>query len=241
MIYLIKKIRKALYRSRARKLLVSLFERKSYSLDKLDKKLYRILSKKNGVFIEAGANNGIRQSNTLLLEKYYGWSGILIEPIPVLYEECKKNRPDALVEQCALVSSSFKENEIKMTYCNLMSITNDTFKYEIDKVNHLTKGKSFLKEGEKIYDIDVPVKTLNKIIEDNKILKIDLLVLDIEGYEFEALNGLDLDRHKPKYILIEVRELYKIYEYLKNFYFIHSTLSVNKDYSDILFKRINDE
>tara|TARA_B100001248_G_C27378060_1_gene455413 strand:- start:134 stop:835 length:702 start_codon:yes stop_codon:yes gene_type:complete len=233
-------MRKALHRNSVIKLLISLFQRKSFALNGLDRKLYKIISKKNGVFIEAGANNGIRQSNTLFLEKYYGWNGILIEPIPVLYEECKKNRTNAIVEQCALVSSTFTKNEIKMTYCNLMSITNDTFKDENEKVKHLTKGKSFLKEGEKIYDIDVPVKTLNKIIEDNKITKIDLLILDIEGYEFEALNGLDLDRHKPEYILIEVRKISKIYEYLKNFYFIYSTLSVNKDYSDILFKRIDD-
>ena len=49
--------------------------------EKLDIKLDEIFdSKKNGFFIELGANNGLTQSNTAFFEKYRNWSGILIEP-----------------------------------------------------------------------------------------------------------------------------------------------------------------
>ena len=37
--------------------------------------------KKKGVFIEAGACDGILNSNTFLLEKNYEWTGLLVEPV----------------------------------------------------------------------------------------------------------------------------------------------------------------
>ncbi len=58
-------------------------ERKSYSLwdgqaIPLDHKLIRLFGDQTGIFVEAGANDGLRQSNTKLLEELYGWRGLLI-------------------------------------------------------------------------------------------------------------------------------------------------------------------
>jgi len=61
-----------------------------YSLNNLDEKLLKYLNFNNGFFIEAGANDGVNQSNTLMYEQKYGWSGLLIEPSFIKYEECKK-------------------------------------------------------------------------------------------------------------------------------------------------------
>jgi len=42
--------------------------------------------KKNGVFVDIGANDGVTISNTWYFEKELGWDGIAIEPIPQIYE-----------------------------------------------------------------------------------------------------------------------------------------------------------
>ena len=86
----------------------SLLRKRSFALNDIDRKLKPYLNFKNGFFIEAGANDGITYSNTLYFEKYYNWSGILIEPIPELVKRCRVNRPKCIVEQYALVSSDFK-------------------------------------------------------------------------------------------------------------------------------------
>ncbi len=46
----------------------------------LDLKLVEIMGFDNGIFVEVGAYDGLRSSNTKLLEECYGWTGILIEP-----------------------------------------------------------------------------------------------------------------------------------------------------------------
>ena len=45
-----------------------------------------------GFFVEFGATNGVDGSNTLLLEKLYGWTGLLAEPNPDCHEALIKNR-----------------------------------------------------------------------------------------------------------------------------------------------------
>src|SRR3979409_966312 len=44
---------------------------------------YELNERRGGFFVEFGATNGVVNSNTWLLEKKYGWKGILAEPNPV--------------------------------------------------------------------------------------------------------------------------------------------------------------
>lgn len=53
-----------------------------------------------GFFLDSGASDGIRCSNTELLEKSYGWSGICVEPDPLFFRELTKNRACICVNCC---------------------------------------------------------------------------------------------------------------------------------------------
>jgi FkbM family methyltransferase len=140
---------------------------------------------RGGFFVEAGANDGFRQSNTYLLERFYGWRGLLVEPMPSLFEVCRRRR-EVRVENCALGREAGK---IEMTYADLNSGVR-----ERETVNW---------GWEEPYRLEVPVRTLTELLEDMDAPRPDLLSLDVEGYEPEALAGLDLDRYGPTYILIE--------------------------------------
>jgi hypothetical protein len=52
----------------------------------------------------------------------------------------------------------------------------------------------------------VPARTLSSILDEVAAPDVDLLSLDVEGFEAEVLEGLDLDRHRPRYVLVEVLE-----------------------------------
>ncbi|MFM6153396.1 MAG: FkbM family methyltransferase, partial [Sphaerospermopsis kisseleviana] len=57
--------------------------------------------KLDGFFIEIGAYDGIRLSNSYFFEKI-GWKGILIEAHPELAKQCKVNRPNSITLHTAL-------------------------------------------------------------------------------------------------------------------------------------------
>ena len=50
-------------------------------------------------FVELGALDGKTLSNTYMLERCFGWHGLLIEGSPQNFEKLKQNRPSA--EQCS--------------------------------------------------------------------------------------------------------------------------------------------
>ena len=176
---------------------------RSFALNDLDKKLASIMNKRGGFFIEAGANDGKSQSNTLLLERYYGWKGLLIEPIPELFEKCKLNRPKCLCQQAALVPLNYPEDSIKIHCCGLMSTVEGSMGSHDAVAEHIASGAQA--QNLTPYVAHVPARPLSAILDQFNIEQIDLLSLDVEGFEANALQGLDFDRHSPKFILVEER------------------------------------
>ena len=57
--------------------------------------------KKNGSFLEFGATDGVELSNSYMLEKYFGWTGVLAETSPQWHSELSINRPNTnIITEC---------------------------------------------------------------------------------------------------------------------------------------------
>ena len=52
--------------------------------------------------------------------------------------------------------------------------------------------------------VKVPARTLTSLLDEHGITQVDFVNLDVEGYELEVLKGFDLEKWKPKYLMIEV-------------------------------------
>src|SRR5262249_25629410 len=145
---------------------------------------------------EAGANDGIQQSNTLYLERYRHWKGLLIEPIPELAAKCRANRPRSLVENAALVPAGYPSETIVLRACDLMSVVKGGMKSETEELEHVRRGGEI--QGIEAREIECPARTLSSILDQHDIRRVDFLSLDVEGFELSALQGLDLARHRPR-------------------------------------------
>jgi len=186
----------------------------SYGLSGLDLKLLKYIDYKNGFFIEAGANDGLSQSNTALYEFHYDWKGLLVEPIFNKYLDCKKNRKNSIVENYALVGKNHNKKTIRGNFDetgyaeSLTACVCDDGDYNDDRLIELKKNlidhNQWAKEHGYHPIVEVPAITIGELLKKHKIEKIDLFSLDVEGYEISVLNGLDFLIHRPKYFLIEM-------------------------------------
>ena len=197
----------------------------------LDKKLLKYINYKNGFYIDCGANDGVNQSTTWYFEKYLNWHGILIEPVPEVYNELKNNRSNNnYFYNYALISKKYNREDMNFTFNN---------KDSLKAKNTLSTNP--LKRNEKI--ITVKCVTLENILNNIKTPQlIDLFSLDVEGYEFEVLQGINFNSIKFKYILVETEFPEKMNNFLtkKGYSFIERLSNYNflkkPEYGDYLYK-----
>jgi FkbM family methyltransferase len=132
-----------------------------------------------GFACEIGALDGLHLSNTKLLEDN-GWTVLCIEPDPRHWEGLKANRKLAL--KCACHSWPF----IKKAFAS-----------------RCETAAGFTAPGEPVV-WEVPVITLDMALEMVGFERLDALSLDTDGYEEEILKGFDIDRWKPKAVVLEI-------------------------------------
>jgi FkbM family methyltransferase len=185
-----------------------------FGLYQLEKRLLPHIHTREGTFVELGASDGLNQSNTAWLEANRGWRGILIEPIPEVYEQCVRNRPLATVVNCACVSDDYSEPTVEMVYAGLMSIVRGARSSEETDEAWISLGEELQQVTR--YTCIVPARTLTSVLDEHDVRRIDFLSLDVEGYEREVLQGFDVDRFRPRHVLVEESRPDGVGEYLTN-------------------------
>ncbi len=179
----------------------------SNSENRMDKEIIKLFKyKKKGFFIEVGAYDGIHYSNTLLLEKKYLWKGLLIEPLKKQFNICKNYRKNSIVENYILSSEQDNGKFLNIHKSGLESIVVNKNKslmpeFHLDNKSNLDFHK-------------VETTTLDSLLKKNNIKKVDILIVDVEGFEINLLEGYN-DLIKIEYILIETFDEHKIIQYFK--------------------------
>ena len=56
--------------------------------------------KRNGFFVDFGAMDGVVASNSYILEKDFGWRGILVEPAKCWHKDLRNNRNSHIETNC---------------------------------------------------------------------------------------------------------------------------------------------
>jgi FkbM family methyltransferase len=145
--------------------------------------------KKNGFFVEFGATNGIDLSNTYLLEKEFGWNGILAEPAKIWHKNLKSNRAANIETKCVWSESHSILNFNQVDFAELSTINH---------FSSLDSHKEARKSGS-VYEVETI--SLNDLLSNfDAPSKIDYLSIDTEGSEFEILK--DFHFHKYQFSVI---------------------------------------
>ena len=147
---------------------------------------------RQGYFVEFGATDGIEFSNTYLLEKKFGWTGILAEPAQIWMKELKKNRSAHLSFECVFTESGLTLDFQESSTHTLSSLSQ--FSSQDLHAVQRQKGKMY----------KVRTITLLDLLDQFSAPKfIDFLSVDTEGSEFEILEKFDFSSYEFGFICID--------------------------------------
>lgn len=147
--------------------------------------------KDRGYFVEIGAGDvkNYNFSNTEILEKHFGWTGVIVEPIPLHINHLEKNR-NCDIETQPICSETGKIVDFMVHPGGSLSGIADYLEESI--LNSCVKNLS------------LPTLSLVDLLKKyNSPKVIDYLSIDTEGSEYEILKTMDFTKYKFRTITVE--------------------------------------
>ena len=175
----------------------------SFSSDGEDAILIKYLSKiRNGNYIDIGSHQPVKHSNTFLFY-LLGWQGVCIDPLPSLEKKYKFIRGRDKFINAGLISSKSKNNKELNFYYYKNNRDNSTFDPNMAQDLRVKYGRepSSVITVPKISVVEMLAATNEFFQTDNK--EINLLNLDIEGFEMDILEDLFSSNAFPWVVCVE--------------------------------------
>jgi len=143
--------------------------------------------------LEFGATDGVSLSNTLMLEKEFDWSCVLVEPDPQWANNLVRNRPSAVIDTRCVWSTTGEQLEFVQR--------------SVGEFSHLSGYGSPVVEqvaSDGSARCSVETVSLNDLCEEYFLNKsLDFLSVDTEGSELAVLERFDFERFHPGVVVVE--------------------------------------
>lgn len=153
--------------------------------------------KRDGIFVDIGAHNGVTISNSKFFEDSLNWRGICIEPIPEIFEQLEKNRKAICIQGC-IANKEGTAQFIRFSggyYGEMFSGLSNSYSE--------SSFEYFKQEGLKYEMVEVQCYLLNNILEKNGLYHVDYLSIDTEGGELDILKSIDFEKFDIDVIGVE--------------------------------------
>lgn len=146
-----------------------------------------------GFYVDVGAASPVEATVTRHFYEH-GWRGINLEPVPAWAAALRALRPRDVTLEAAAGSAPGELVFFEVLDDPALSTT------DRQGAARLTGG------GHQLREVRVPVVTLDDVLAEVSPRSIDFLKVDVEGAEREVLLGIDLERWRPRVIVVEATE-----------------------------------
>jgi len=149
--------------------------------------------KRDGFFVEFGAGDGVNLSNSFLLERSFGWKGILAEPAKGWHPALRQNRDCAVDTRCVWATTGQNLEFAEAAEPEYSTVRN---------MAELEDGHEALRAGATTYE--VASVSLNDLLDEHSAPGcVDYLSIDTEGSEYEILRAFDFTSREIRVITVE--------------------------------------
>jgi FkbM family methyltransferase len=155
--------------------------------------LERLRYKRSGYFVDIGAMDGLMASNTLMLERDFGWTGLCAEPNPDFFRQLRQNRKAKVLEACIGPRSA---DEVAF----ILDDENSSIAVQPATADAAFRLRSLEAAGNVIHFM---TQSLNDFLTTcSAPHEIDFLSLDTGGNEFEILSTFPFQNWKVRLVAV---------------------------------------
>lgn len=156
--------------------------------------------REDGLFVEIGGFDGYFASNTWALAER-GWTGWYVEPVPNLAQRCRRNHRNhagVQVVECAIANGM--SETVTLHLAGTLTTANDQLFDEYS-------GVAWAQGSITSQNLVVPAMSLENFFRDYDVpYDLDLLVVDVEGFEHSVLAKFGEDQYRPKMLIVELAD-----------------------------------
>ncbi|MEU2233889.1 FkbM family methyltransferase [Streptomyces vietnamensis] len=157
----------------------------------------RLRGMRNGFFLDSGASDGVRASNTRLLETSFGWSGICVEPNAELYDRLVRNR------RCTCLDCCLYDREGVIDFLEADTIGGILQEYD-PSLLRVAKRHLQVGDGDRLPTVPKTARTIRSILDQCRApAVIDYWSLDTEGSELALLRSFPFDAYSFRVLTVE--------------------------------------
>lgn len=166
-------------------------------------------------FIQVGANDGMVNDPVRDFITREGWRGILVEPLPNVFELLKKNYKSRYHQNLTFLNmavSSDTKDDFKIWTFDEKFLEKLSFGKRLNLLRKASFNRQHLlkfvssEDAKHIIEVSVPCISLNKLYQEyftKKYNKLHVLIMDTEGHERNILSNVDFNLINPEVIILE--------------------------------------
>jgi FkbM family methyltransferase len=143
--------------------------------------------RRDGVFVDVGANHYRNESNTYYLDTELGWSGVAVEPQQKFAADYARYRPRTKFVPLFVSDVSNREATLFVPPNDLMA----------------SSDRAFATTAGDVTPVRATTTTLDDVLDRSGIARFDFLSMDIELAEPAALAGFSIGRFRPQLVCVE--------------------------------------
>jgi FkbM family methyltransferase len=132
------------------------------------------------IYLDIGGRGGLRK-RWHLIEKFGLLEAIIIEPDPAEIKKLEQQYPHARIIECGLAD---KSTEATLNICK-DSARSSILKPNSESLNQIGFGDEYIIEN----TINVSLKSFQNIADDLKIASPNFVKIDVQGFEYQVLQG----------------------------------------------------
>lgn len=163
-------------------------------------------------FVQVGSNDAAKRDPLRAAFLKSRWTGVMVEPVPYVFERLRANYGSNARVRLENVAVATQSGSMPFHYL-AQAAAGETLPPWYDELGSFRKDV-VLKHADRIPNLerrlvsaDIPCVTLTQLCRRNGITAVDLLHMDLEGYDYELIKSIDFTTLRPLVLVYEHKHL----------------------------------